>query len=197
VMGGCGDYFDVADHAIVMREYAPHEATEEARAIAHAHPSGRCVEAARPMEQIAPRVPVASSFDPRRGRRDVKIDAVERDRIRYGEETLDLRGLDQLVDWSQTRAVGFAVHLAAQRFMRGGATLPEVLDALDALLDEAGLDVLDPFQRLAEGPDEARSQPRLHPGRFARPRRFEVAAAVNRLRSLHVAPPGGGVAEER
>ena len=63
--------------------------------------------------------------------------------------------------------------------MNGDTTLSEILDRLDALLDEAGLDVLDPFHR-----------PGRHPGRFARPRRFEIAAAINRIRSLRVKAKG-------
>ena len=61
--------------------------------------------------------------------------------------------------------------------MNGDASLSEILDRLTTLLDEAGLDVLDPFHR-----------PGRHPGRFARPRRFEIAAAINRYRSLRVKP---------
>ena len=112
----------------------------------------------------------------------MKIDAIERDRIRYGEETIDLRDVEQLVDWSQTRAVGLAIHLATRRFIGEGHSLSGVLDALEALFDEAGLDVLDPFHTA----DEGRRGESRHPGRLARPRRFEIAAAINRLRSLRM-----------
>jgi hypothetical protein len=105
----------------------------------------------------------------------VAIDSRGLDHIRFGSEEIDLAGVEQLVDPSQTRAVGYALHLARQRFVDGEATLREVLDRLEALFDDAGLDVLDPFGRSGR-----------HPGNFARPRRFEIAAAVNRLRSLRV-----------
>ncbi len=59
--------------------------------------------------------------------------------------------------------------------MGRGRVLPDVLDALEALLDEEGLDVLDPFRRKDH-----------HPGDYARPRRFEIAAAFNRLRTMTV-----------
>jgi predicted ABC-class ATPase len=176
VMGGSGDYFDVADCVIILRDFVPHDGTREAREIAARMPTGRCVEAAADLGGIARRVPLPESFDASRGRRDVKIDARGLNRIRFGAHEIDLSGVEQLVDASQTRAVGYAVHLARQRFIDGTATLPEILDRLEALFDDAGLDCLDPFER-----------PGCHPGNFARPRRFEIAAAINRMRSLRVA----------
>ena len=51
----------------------------------------------------------------------------------------------------------------------------EAIERLEEFFDREGLDELDPFRR-----------PGHHPGSFARPRRFEIAAAINRLRSLSV-----------
>jgi len=182
VMGGCGDYFDAADCVIMLRDFQPREATGEAHAIAAKTPTGRRVEAGSALSGVTQRIPLPGSFDASRGRREVKIEARELDRIRFGSDDIDLRHVEQLVDRSQTRAVGFAIHLAAQRFMDGEATLRQVLDHLEELFDREGLDGLDPFHR-----------PGQHPGNFARPRRFEIAAAINRLRSLRVsqrsAPP--------
>ncbi len=175
VMGGCGDYFDTADTVIMMRDYIPHDATTEAQQVARDHPTTRESEAPSPLEHVTPRIPQPGSFDPSRGRREVRIDARELDLVRFGEENIDLRGVEQLVDFSQTRAAGNAIYLATQRFMDGKTTLSQVLDALEAFFDHEGLDALDPYHR-----------PGNHPGNFARPRRFEVAAAINRLRSLRM-----------
>ena len=105
----------------------------------------------------------------------VKIDAKETGLIRFGSEPIELRLVEQLVDSSQTRAVGYAIHLATEQFLDGTKTLCEVVDAVERFFDQHGLDALDPFQR-----DER------HPGAFARPRRYEIAAAINRLRTLRV-----------
>jgi predicted ABC-class ATPase len=175
VMGGCGDYFDVADCVISMREYRPFEVTAEAKRIAAEHASGRRSEAPAPLERIAPRVPLAESFDPSRGRREVAIDARGLDLVQFGSDPIDLRCVEQLVDRSQTRAVGNAIHLATRRFMDGRATLRQVIDRLEAFFDEHGLDALDPFHRGER-----------HPGNLARPRRFEIAAAINRLRTVRM-----------
>ena len=179
VMGGSGDYFDVADTVILMKAYLPHNVTEETRRITAEHATAREREAAAPLDAVAQRIPQPGSFDPSRGRREVKIDVRELDLIRFGEENIVLRGVEQLVDFSQTRAVGHAIHLATQRFMDGKATLREVLDALEDFFDRQGLDALDPFHRHGR-----------HPGNYARPRKFEVAAAINRLRTVKMRQSG-------
>lgn len=175
VMGGSGDYFDVADHVIMMRDYLPYDVTTEAKQITRRYPTQRYTEAAAPMSGIVERIPLAESFDPSRGRREVKIDAKALDLILFGSDPIDLRQVEQLVDLSQTRAVGYAIHLATEQFMDGKTTLRDVLTAVEQFLDQHGLDALGPFRR---GDD--------HPGNFARPRIYEVAAAINRLRTVRM-----------
>ncbi len=175
VMGGCGDYFEAADQVIAMRDYRPHDATADAKKIAEANPGSREREADAPIEAPRGRVPEASSIDASRGRRAVKIDVRGVDAMGFGREDLNLRGVEQLVDPSQTRAVGLAIHHAARELMGEGVTVAAILDALEARFDDEGLDFLDPFARRGE-----------HPGALARPRRFEIGAALNRLRTLRI-----------
>ena len=175
VMGGCGDYFDVADHVIEMHAFLPEDATERAREVARRIPSGRRVEVREPFPAVRARCPQPGSFDASRGRREVRIDARDLDRIVYGREEIDLRGVEQLVDRSQTRAIGHAIHLADRELVDGRRPLAEILDRLEAWMDERGLECLSPW-----------AQDGAHPGALARPRRFEIAAAINRLRSLRM-----------
>jgi predicted ABC-class ATPase len=175
VMGGCGDYFDVADTVIMMREFLPQLVTDRAREIAGKHGTGRVREASGRMNGVTPRIPLAESFDPSRGRRDVKIDAKALDMILFGSDRIDLRQVEQLVDRSQTRAIGNAIHLLTTRWMDGKTTLAEAVDSMERFFDEEGLDALDPFRKGER-----------HPGNFARPRRHEVAAAINRLRTVSI-----------
>ena len=181
VMGGSGDYFDVADRVILMREYLPRDATEEARRIAAERPTGRRPEADEPLAAPRGRVVDPRCLDPSRGRREVKIDARGTEEIVFGTSTIDLRGVEQVADTSQLRAIGLALHLLANRFLDGRTPLPRALDMLEDLLDREGLDVLDPFHR-----------PGRHPGRLARPRRHEVAAALSRFRGLRVRGSSAG-----
>ena len=140
------------------------------------------MESDSPLTLAKNRCFMPASVDASRGRRDVRVEARGRDQLLFGEETIDLRALEQLVDASQTRAVGYAMVLAAKRLRSDATCLADIMDALDALFDKEGLDVLaskippaGPFQRAFE-----------HPGNFARPRRFEVAASFNRLRTIEM-----------
>ncbi len=175
VMGGSGDYFDVADTVIMMKEYVPVDVTEEAKRIAATIKTDRKIEAAEPFSSPADRIPLPDSIDPSRGRKEVKIDVKALDVIRFGRETIDLRHVEQVVDISQTRAIGHAIYLALKRFIDGKKCLREIAELLEKFLDREGLDKLDPFYR-----------PGRHPGNFARPRKYEFIAALNRLRTLKV-----------
>ena len=173
VTGSSGDYFGVADAIIEMKAYRPRDVTERAKEIATASRTNPRAEAPPAFRRPLDRAPDPKSFDARRGRRDMKISSRDCEEIVYGTTEIDLRGVEQLFDPSQTRAIGAAIHLAASGLMDDGQTLSEVLDALDRFFDDEGLDRLDPYHR-----------PERHPGAYARPRRFEIAAAINRMRTL-------------
>ncbi len=179
VMGGSGDYFSVADTVVMMRDYHTYDVTDEAKQIAQELPTTRASDAPASFEGVTPRKPVADSIDPERRSGKTKIDAQGIETLRFGEETVDLRCVEQLLDRSQTRAVGFALNLAGQRLIKDRATVSELLNYLDDLLEQEGLDALSPH-------NEVGKTDRQHPGNFARPRRHEIAAALNRLRSLAV-----------
>lgn len=169
VMGGSGDYFEAADTVLRMEDWRAADATTEARAVARSLPHRRQAETGGAEFFARERRPAADRFAGvgRRGRTRVKADSPAR--LRYGEEEVDLAALTALFDPGQTRAAGYAAALAAERFRE--RPLPEVLDALEDFLDREGLDAL-----TAEG------RAGRHPGRLARPRRYEIAGLLNRLR---------------
>ncbi len=177
VMGGSGDYFAVADAVIEMKAYRPIDVTDRAKAIARTGNQKEEVEESlisslrRPLR----RVPDPASFDARRGRREPKISSRACEEIIYGSTEIDLRAVEQIFDPSQTRAIGAAIHLAARRFMADDCTVADLLDAIEDVMNREGLDALDPFGEKGR-----------HPGALARPRRFEIAAALNRMRTLRV-----------
>jgi predicted ABC-class ATPase len=170
VMGGSGDYFDVADTAIAMDAYVPHDVTDQARAIAQRYQAERRQEGGDRFGDITPRAPLAESLDPSKGRRQVNISARGVKTILFGTNEIDVSAVEGLVNPSQLNAIGQALYYARQHTMDGGRTLPEILDAVMADIDRGGLDILD----------------RRSVGDLARFRRYELAAVLNRLRTLRI-----------
>lgn len=181
VMGGSGDYFDVADVVIQMDSYRPLDVTSKAKELAGKFKGERAMEGGERFGRLTPRCPLPQSFDASRGsgrgaRRDgeevrparEKISAKETDTLIYGKSAVDLSCLEQLVDLSQTRAIGAAIRYAAARLMDGRATFKEVIDALWGEIEKKGLDIFFP--------------PKV--GNLASPRPLELAAAMNRMRTL-------------
>ena len=170
VMGGSGDYFDVADSIIMMDNYRPVHVTSQAKKIVEVLPSKRKGEGGDLFGDLPMRSPLAKSFDPSRGKRDVKIDTRGLKTILFGMTSLDLSAVEQLVDPSQTRAIGEAIFYYASHFASKDLPLKEGLRQLAEELELKGLDMLVPYKV----------------GYLARPRIFEIASAINRMRSLRV-----------
>ena len=171
VLGGSGDYLDVADTVVMMDHYAAHDITDKARRVAADLPTGRTSEAADDLGARPTRVPLPGSVDPSRGKRDSDIKVHSIGRVRFGRAELDLSGVEQLVSRAQTRAVCRALALLGERFIDGQTTVAQLLGTVDRILAEGGLDVLDARRT----------------GDMAAFRRFELVAALSRLRSLEVA----------
>ena len=170
VIGGSGDYLDVADRVLAMIRYRPRDLTSEARTVAAAHPTGRLAEEAPERWPTRHRFPDPGSVRPGRGRRRRHIKVQGRTAVAFGDDRIELAGVSQIVSWAQTRAIALAVAHARTR-MGAEVAMEDVLAALGAELAHRGLDVL----------DSGRS------GDLALPRMQEVGAALSRLRSLRVA----------
>ncbi|CCQ49035.1 ABC-ATPase domain-containing protein [Crocosphaera watsonii] len=170
VMGGSGDYFDVADQVIAMDNFEPYNVTEKAQKIAQENPNERMIEGGNNFGNITPRIPLAQSIDPSRGRRDVKVKVRDVDQVVFGTEDIDLTSVEQLIEPGQLRSISAAIIYAKQYYMNEQTSLPDILDQVMEDIDSKGLDILSHFPQ----------------GDLVIFRRFELAAAINRLRSLKV-----------
>ncbi len=168
VMGGSGDYFDVADTIIAMENFEPIELTAKAKEIASQYETGRTSEGGEQFGTIRPRIPISESLDPRRGRREVQVKVRDVDEVMFGSEEIDLSAVEQLVSKDQLRAIAAAMVYAKRRYIDGRQTLPEILDRVMDDIAKKGLDIITPFPQ----------------GDLALFRRFELAAAINRVRTL-------------
>jgi predicted ABC-class ATPase len=170
VVGGVGDYLDVADRVILLEDYAPSDATPRSREVTKRFPL-RAPLTERAVRPPRERAIDTSSINLRRGKRQTA-----RGRglhtIELGRERVDLSYLEQLAEAGQTEAVARIIRewATAGEVRRVGELVREALDSVS----EKGLDSLGNY--------------RGHPGEMSLPRAQEVAAATNRVRPLRAAP---------
>lgn len=160
VAGGSGAFFEVADLVIAMDAYIPTDVTAKAHTLADKQPAANEPQ----IGKIENRIPL--SLDAPGKTKPAK--ALGKHEIRYGKETIRLGALTQIIDAAQTAGLAHALDCVAE--MCDGGTLRELVDDLCADMDDFGLEMLSPH--------------REHPGLYARPRRHEIMAAVNRFRLL-------------
>ena len=170
VLGGSGDYLDVADTVVAMKNFRPFDVTTDARRVAAELPTGREREAPGPIEAFQTRLPDPTSVDPSTAKREAEIKVFKGRSLLFGSETIDVSAITQLVSYAQTLAVGRGLLMARTRFMDGRRSVSEILNLVTQVIEEKGLDTLDD-RRV---------------GDLAQFRPMELAAALNRLRTLEV-----------
>ncbi len=170
VMGGSGDYFEVANTVIAMENFQPLDVTEKAKTIAQAYPTARQAEGGGHFGKILARIPLSESLDPSRGERAVKLKIRDVEGVVFGTEDIDVAAVEQIVESGQLRAIAEAMVYAKEYYLDNRHTLAAVLDCIFADIQTNGLESLT-----------------RHPqGNLVAFRRHELAAAINRLRTLKV-----------
>jgi predicted ABC-class ATPase len=167
VVGGVGDYLDVADRVLLLEDYEPHDATARAREVRERFPPRTPAGTTGEVRPPKGRRVRASSIDLRRGKRETArgrgLHAIE-----LGRERVDLSYLEQLAEAGQTEAIARIIGAFASDGASRG--VEEVARTALGAVSRDGLDSLGNF--------------RGHPGELSLPRPQEVAAAINRIRSL-------------
>ena len=169
VMGGSGDYLDVADRILLMDSYALRDATEQAAAVAAAQP--REATALPQWPTSSPRLPRPSP--PRERRGPIRTRSRGLDQLQLDREDVDVADVSGIVDPGQAEAIAHALRALLEQRFDGASSLAQCLEDLDALLDDEGLDALGAVHE--------------RPAFLVRPRMVDVAGAVNRYRGLDLA----------
>lgn len=168
IVGGSGDYFEVADQVLMMDEYVLKDVTQEAKDIAQSAGYERENISQDEFGDLPARIPLKSSFN-KKGK-DARFKAKGQEQILYGKESIDITGLEQLVDMSQTECLAMLIDYYQQHLLNEQDTLKQAADKLYNFIDENGLDAISPHSG--------------HPGNLALPRKQEFCAALNRYRGL-------------
>jgi predicted ABC-class ATPase len=169
VLGGVGDYFDVSDRVIQMINYTPFDMTSRAHQIAEDSPTKRQIESEANPIRIHERIPLANSIVPVNEHGKFSIYAKEVHRLYFGDYVVDLTDVEQLMELSQTKALGFAIEYA-KKYMDNKTTLRDVIERVVTDIEEEGLDIIS--NKMS--------------GHFACFRELELAFAMNRLRGFDV-----------
>ena len=170
IVGGSGDYFDVANHVIMMDEYVPKDVTEKAKKIAKSDENKREFSSNDKFQGITQRIPLKKSFS-QSGKLD-KTKAKGKYSILYGKELIDISGLEQLVDDSQTNCIAVMVDYFKNKVLDEKLTLSQAADRIYEKIEKEGLDSISSYTG--------------HPGNLALPRKQEFCGTVNRYRKLKI-----------
>ena len=170
IIGGSGDYFDVANHVIMMDEYVPKDVTKKAKEIAKSDENKREFSPNDKFQGITQRIPLKKSFS-QSGKLD-KTKAKEKYSILYGKELIDISGLEQLVDDSQTNCIAIMIDYFKNKVLDEKLTLSQAADRIYEKIQKEGLDSISSYIG--------------HPGNLALPRKQEFCGAVNRYRKLKI-----------
>jgi predicted ABC-class ATPase len=162
----------VADTVIALDEFVPQDVTAQAKAIAAAYKTDRDREGGDRFGRLSPRCVDPASIDPSKGRHSVKLRSRDVDQLQIGTEAIDLTAVEQLVEPGQVRAIAEAIVYAQRYHMDKTRPLAEVVAAVMAEVEQHGLDSLSDWPM----------------GDLVRFRGLELAAAINRLRSLVAKP---------
>ena len=169
VMGGSGDYLDVADRVLLMDAYHLRDVTEQARRVVADQP--------RPLTELEdfaePRRRVPEPAPPRTRRGPVRTRAQGTSTLVLDREDIDISDVGGVTDPGQAEAIAYALRALLEQRFDGVSPLRECLDDLEALLDDEGLDAL--------------TDERERPAFLVRPRMVDVGAAVSRYRKLELA----------
>lgn len=170
VMGGSGDYFEVADRIIAMENYQPQDVTLQAQAIAAQYATTRKVEGGSSFGIINQRIPLLKSIDPSRGKKEVKLNTRGVDQITIGTTEIDLSAVEQLVNPGQLKAIARTLVYLKEKYSQSQLTITEILDKVAEDISHQGLDIITNFPQ----------------GDLAQFRTLELAAVINRLRTLQI-----------
>ncbi|MDF2154795.1 ABC-ATPase domain-containing protein [Vibrio sp. CAU 1672] len=166
VMGGSGDYLDVADTVIQMHDYQAVDVTEKAKLVIQQHPTQRHNESEEALKTFRPRALNRVALMSILTDGKFRVSAKGCDSLRFGKEFTDLSALEQLESSDEVNAIGWLWFQLAQQ--PGWCDHPA--KEIEDMLSGDWHDVM-PQQ-----------------GDLAKPRTLDVMAALNRMRKSQFKP---------
>lgn len=173
VIGGAGDYFDVSDWVIMMDCYNPVDVTDKAKALVSEQNSSLLTSSPKDLFKPAGSRKISSaSLQNILASGKGRVFARAKGSIEVGDRQLDIGAVSSIIEVSQTKAIGAALEKlgAMPELETEGVTA--CIDMLMKDIERFGLDTINCRGELL--------------GHYARPRSFDLHAALNRLRGLEI-----------
>lgn len=161
-LGGVGDYFDVSDLVIKMKNYQPIDETNRAHEISNS--SLYEPEKIDSGFDFYDRCPLPETITSKNTRGKYNLKAKGLNRIHFGLENIDLKDVEQIIELSQTKALCYGLEYS-KKYMNNETTLREVVSQVIKDINQSGLDVI--CNNIN--------------GNFSFFREFELAFVLNRL----------------
>ncbi|MCT1903144.1 ABC-ATPase domain-containing protein [Oceanobacillus sojae] len=168
ITGGSGDYFAVADTVILMEEYKPKNVTSKAKEIIKEDPIAHSNVEPADFTNLKNRQLSASTF-PKQADRRFKIQAKGQFQILFGKEPITFAYTEQLVDPSQTRLIAEIIQYLYRNAGKNFSSFEALIQHID--------------DKMEQGLEKLTKSNGKHPGDLARPRKNEIAAVLNRMRT--------------
>ena len=144
VVGSCGAYFHTADRVVQMDAYRAKDITGQAKAALAGRPAPALSAPGFRLPGGRGPLPLPGGSQTRKNYRGdgfrqerLKIRQQGKTAFSVGEQQLDLRCVEQLVDGGQTQALACMVRYAREHL--SGLGVAEIVQALAKLLEERGL----------------------------------------------------------
>ncbi|MCX8802997.1 ABC-ATPase domain-containing protein [Vibrio parahaemolyticus] len=166
VMGGSGDYLDVANTVIQMHDYQAVDVTEKAKQVISQHPTQRHNESEESLQTFRPRALNRVALMNILTDGKFRVSAKGKDSLRFGKEFTDLSALEQIESADEVNAIGWLWFQLAQ--LPGWCNNPAK-----------------EIEEVLSGEWHA-SLPKQ--GDLAKPRTLDVMAALNRMRKSQFKP---------
>ncbi|HIF5767428.1 TPA: P-loop domain-containing protein [Vibrio parahaemolyticus] len=166
VMGGSGDYLDVANTVIQMHDYQAVDVTEKAKQVIAQHPTQRHNESEESLQIFRPRALNRVALMNILTDGKFRVSAKGKDSLRFGKEFTDLSALEQIESADEVNAIGWLWFQLAQ---------------LPGWCNNPAKDI----EEMLSGEWHA-SLPKQ--GDLAKPRTLDVMAALNRMRKSQFKP---------
>lgn len=160
VMGGSGDYLDIADTVIQMHDYQAIDVTKKAKQVVTQYPTQRHNESETELANFPPRSLNCSALQSLLIDGKFRVSSKGIHSLRFGKEFADLSALEQLESSSEINAIGWLWFQLAQ---------------LNGWLAEPTAEINRQLQ------ENWYTQMPNH-GDLAKPRALDVMAALNRMR---------------